>query len=189
MKIFIDMDNVVVNLDETVINIANEENNTNYNYKDNREWWWDDYITTTNKGSRRYFENMLLRKGVFLNAKPVEDAVYYINKLNKLGHEIIFLTSPQWVSNFCVFEKVNWLKLHFWTWFDPDKHLVMTTRKELLCRKNENNILIDDSTKNLDKWGGIKICKGTSCNRNYQGLRAENWEEIYKLIQRIEKGE
>lgn len=188
MRIFIDLDNTIVNLDKEVIHIANVENGTDYDYTNNNSWWWNDYTKSTGHGSRIYFENILLRKGVFLNSLPIEDAVFYINKLKKDGHEIVFLTSPQWFSNYCMVEKVEWLIDKFWTWFNPDKHLVMTTRKDLLTKKGENDILIDDSISNLDKWNGIKICKGTSCNKDYKGLRCETWQDIYELILTIEGG-
>ena len=55
LKLFIDLDNVVYNLDKHVIWVMNKELNMNYNYKDNTSWWWSD--TGVKKA---YFENLLL---------------------------------------------------------------------------------------------------------------------------------
>ena len=183
LDLYIDMDNTIYNLDKLAIDTMNEELGMNYNYKDNSSWWWLD--TGINK---RYFENMLQREGMFLLGESIEDSIYYINKLYHEGHNIYFLTLPQWNNVYCVQEKVRYLNNNF-DWFDKDRHLIMTGNKGLLCRKGENKLLIDDSISHLNSWGGIRICKATNCNKEYQGFRLEKWCDIYNLIKIMEKGE
>lgn len=183
LELYIDMDNTIYNLDKLVINIMNEELNMDYDWRENSNWWYSD-----TKISKKYFENLLQREGIFIQGDPILDSIEYINKLKQEGYKIKFLTLPQWDNSYCVQEKVRFLENHF-DWFDKDKHLIMTGNKGLLCRKGENKILIDDSISNLDNWDGIKICKGTNCNKSYQGFRCEKWCEIYELIKLIEEGE
>ena len=180
-KLFIDMDNTVVNFDKHVIDIMNEEKGMNYNWEDNTCWWWSDTGV-----EKEYFEEVITRQGTFLNCEPVEGAVEYINKLYNEGFEIVFLTLPQWDNPYCVTEKIEWLQRHF-SWFDANKNLVLTKQKHLLYKPFR--LLIDDSIDYLDSWYGVKICKGTNINKEYKGFREETWEEIYKLIKKMEKGE
>ena len=181
LELFIDMDNTVVNFDKHVIDIMNEEKGMNYDYKDNKCWWWSD--TGVEKS---YFEEVVTRQGIFLNCKPIEGAVEYINQLHKEGYKIVFLTLPQWNNMYCVIEKIDWLKRHF-EWFDENEHIVLTKQKHLLYKPFR--VIIDDSVDYLYKWNGISICKATQINEEYKGLRCETWEEIYELINKMERGE
>lgn len=180
LKLFIDLDNVVYNLDKHVIWVMNKELNMNYNYKDNTSWWWSD--TGVKKA---YFENLLLQEGMFFNGDAVDDAVEYIDRLYTLGFEIYFVSATQW-NKHCVAEKVSWLKEHF-EWFDPNKHLIATCQKSLLSAPNR--VLIDDSIENLNSWrSSLKICFGTSCNTKYKGIRLNKWCDVYNSIIIMEKG-
>lgn len=180
LKLFIDLDNVVYNLDKHVIWTMNKELNMNYNYKNNSSWWWLD--TGVNKA---YFENLLLQKGMFYNGDPVDESIKYINRLHEVGFEIYFISATQW-NEYCINEKVNWLIEHF-EWFDPDKHLIATCQKGLLSAPNR--VLIDDSIENLNSWNkGIKICFGTNCNIDYKGIRLNKWCDVYNAIIIMEKG-
>ena len=179
-KLFIDMDNTVVNFDKHVIDIMNKDKGMNYNWEDNTDWWWSDTGV-----EKEYFEEVITRQGTFLNCEPIDGAVEYINKLYNEGFEIVFLTLPQWNNPYCITEKIEWLKNHF-EWFNVDKHLVLTKQKHLLYRPLR--LLIDDSIDYLDSWDGVKICKGNKINKDYKGFREETWEDIYKLIKEFEGG-
>ena len=76
-------------------------------------------------------------------------------------------------------EKCTWLDTHF-EWFDPYKHLIFTGRKELVGTKDD--ILIDDSIKNLKGFRGIKICFSAPWNKEWEGLKFSNWEELSNYI-------
>lgn len=178
LELFIDCDNVVYNLNEHVISVMNEELAMNYNYKDNKSWWWLD--TGVNK---RYFENLLLRDGIFKNGRPIFEAVKYINKLYEEGYKIVFISAPQWEGNMMI-ERVQWLKDAFY-WFNPDINLVFTVNKSLCS--NENRLLIDDSIGNLNSWNDFKICFSQPHNDNYDGEITDSWEELYRIINSLEE--
>ena len=180
LELFIDMDNTVVNFDKHVIDIMNKDKGMNYNWEDNTDWWWQDTGV-----EKEYFEEVITRQGTFLNCEPVEGAIEYIDKLYKEGCKITFLTLPQWDNMYCVIEKIEWLKSHF-EWFDENKHIVLTKQKHLLYKPFR--VLIDDTISYLDTWKSIKICKGTNINKDYKGYRYEKWEDIYKLINKMEMG-
>ena len=183
--LLIDVDGVVFNINKKAIDIANEENGTDFNYKKNRCWWWGDYTLATKCGNRKYFENMLDRDGFFRDAEPIEDSIEYINRLHEEGYQIMFLSAPHWTSKSFMTDRVEFLKEQF-SWFNPSKHLILTSQKGI-C-DGENRVIIDDYPYNLEKFtAAFKICFKQSYNELYEGLRLK-WCEIYNTIKLLEKG-
>lgn len=182
LEIFFDMDGVLANLDQKVIEIANEEFKINYDYTKNNSYWWSD--TGIEKS---YFEEVLLREGLFQELNPIYGMVDLVNKLKSESYDIYFLTMPQ--LNDCYDCKARWLKKHF-SWIDIDKHLIATGNKKLLAKSHR--ILIDDNARFLKPWsqdGGISIgFGGKSWTLEYKGFQTNTADEIYKLIKIIDKG-
>nr|WP_308545823.1 hypothetical protein [uncultured Lachnoclostridium sp.]DAF89764.1 MAG TPA: 5' nucleotidase [Siphoviridae sp. cteLh2] len=179
MTVYIDIDETLYNLSKLVIETANREFNTNYDYVQNTNWWWEDYITETGCGSREYFEELLQVQGVFLYGGPIENAIETVNKLYNEGFNIKFLSCPQW-NKYCTYEKVTWLS-HCFEWFNADKHLILTGDKSIFDRVGD--VLIDDAIHNLTWTKGINIAFNQKWNEKYKGLRM-NWNEIYNFLWR-----
>lgn len=187
LEIFIDVDGVIFNINKKVIDIANKEFNTNYNYISNKSWWWEDYTTETGYGSREYFEQVLNRDGLFNGNYIIDFARERINDLYNEGYKIYFLSSPHYTSKSFMTDRINFLSNTF-EWFNPSKHLILTARKDLLDGKNR--VLIDDYIHNLDGFRkGIPICFSQRYNEDYKGLRVKSWNEAYCLINLMERGE
>lgn len=173
IEIFCDVDGVVYNLNKHVIDIMNDELSMDYDYKQNSSWWWLD--TGVNK---KYFQNLLLRQGVFKDGDAVDGAVEWLSKLYYEGFNIVFISAPQWMGTMMT-ERVEWLKNTF-EWFDQNRHLVFTSNKTLCCKANR--ILIDDCVSNLDSWYSYKICYAQRYNAEFKGTRLYHWKSIYQLI-------
>lgn len=180
IELYIDMDEVLVNLSKQVISIHNKDFNEHYNYKDNKCYWW----SSTGK-PQSYFEKVLDTYGTHLNAPPKKKAIKYIEKLFKEGYKIYILTSPR-LNKTCCYEKIEWIKTYL-PFLDINKCLIFTSQKHLLAQKNR--LLLDDNPNNLDMWhneGGISLCFGSyGWNQNFIGNRILNWEEAYKIINKI----
>ena len=177
--IFTDMDNVTADLNRYVVEEVNAREGTNYKPEDTTDWWW------SNLGvSQEYLNGILCEPYAFEFLEPVEGAIEGINKLKEFGLDIIFLTTPHYDSLFSMEEKKMWLDIHF-EWFDPYKHLIFTGRKELVGTKND--ILIDDSISNLKGFKGIKICFDAPWNKEWNGLRFDNWDELADYLIDLEK--
>lgn len=186
LEIICDMDDVLVNLSEFVVNQYNKDFNDNMNWQDNKSYWWGD----CKKAPKSYFEQLLLKKGTFINPKPTENAIKTLNKLHEEGFKIIFCTYPQYDSDYCIKEKIQWLQQYF-KWFDIDKHLVFTYNKKLLAKSNR--ILLDD---NLDHIFSFINNGGTGCifnqgwneviNRRFIGYRIKKFEQLYTVAHNLE---
>ena len=179
MVIYIDMDDVLDNLTEIVIDEMNEDFGTNYNWEDTESYWWLD----TGR-PQSYFEEVLCREGVFKNAPPIKGAIESVNELKKRGFNIVFLTCPHFENKHSTNEKVEWLKQYF-DWFDPYQHLVCTNRKDLVG--TQDDYLIDDNPKHLNRFRGIKICFARRYNKGYQGVRLGYWEDVLNYIYKLER--
>ncbi len=180
LEIYFDMDGVLANLDATVISIMNQELGMNYNYINNNSYWWLD--TGVNK---KYFENLLFRKGLFKKLEPIADMIDVVNNLKSEGYDIYFLTMPQYEGD-CFASKGKWLKKYF-KWVELDKHYIATGNKKLLAKPHR--ILVDDNAEFLIPWsreGGIAIgFGGKNWTLKYKGFQITKACEIYDLIKLI----
>lgn len=183
LELYFDMDECIVNLSQEVVRIYNEEHDSNHRWENNDKYWWGDISQ-----NKIYFENLLKREGLFYNSLPVDGMIDTLNDLNRIGYDIYFITMPDYENKTCYYEKLKWLQKHL-EWFKPTM-LIATESKHLLAKPNR--ILIDDNAKYLKSFqqeGGISIGIGNhSWTKEFKGLYANNSEELYKLINEIEKG-
>ncbi len=179
--IYVDMDETFVNLSKEIIRQHNIDHNENYNYKQNRSYWWQD----TNK-PQSYFEEVLLRKGIFLNAEPMQDMIDCINKLHNEGYEIFVVTFPQFNSEWCCQEKIEYIKKHL-PFIYEEERIIFTKHKHLLA--DSQSILIDDNPDYLIPFemnGGYGVCIGDyGWNEGYTHNKVLSGEEVYELIHEI----
>ena len=83
-----------------------------------------------------------------------------------------------------IHERMEWLEKNF-DWFKKEKHLILTSNKKV-CDK-EDRVLIDDYPHNLNWIDGLNICFSQTYNREYDGLRVEDWNELVKYLIELEK--
>ena len=181
-ELYFDMDGVLYPLNETMINRYNKDYNDDFDWRNNTKFNWQD----TN-GSDEYFENILNSKGAFINGKPNEEVVYYVNKLIDEGFKVKIITFPLWNQN-CIYEKIQFLKKYF-PKLNVDTDFVATGSK-WLCAK-ENRILIDDNIENIVAWkqhNGITIPFEDRAYL-YDGKlhKFNSIKQVYKTIHLLEK--
>lgn len=125
----------------------------------------------------------MIRRGGFLTVEPIEEAVYYINKLKKDHNIIIDVITHRILGD-----------------NDNDKLLAMQDTARWLLNKGvplDNlsfhsdkkkvsvDALIDDSPYNITSVrdnGGYAIVFDQEYNRHLHGPRVNNWEEAYEHV-------
>lgn len=180
-KLFIDMDEILMNLSKKVTEIVNEEHNKSFKPEDNKSYWWQDFGNIP----QSYFEDLLERKGVFYYGEPIPGAIESLEKLRELGFEIHIITKPVH-SKTCYYEKVQWMKKYL-PWINLDKNFHTTGNKGLMSK--EDRILVDDNSINLNEFrvnNGVGITLDYGWNQDWQGHRCYNWGEIFDLILEME---
>lgn len=176
LELFIDMDEVLCDLSNAIRLRVNEDFDKSYPKGFNKNYWWADYGI-----DRRYFENLLNEKDLFLNLKPVDGAIETLNKLHEEGYSIHILTCPQ-INYYCFYEKVLWVKRYL-PFIDIETNFHTTGNKGLFAKRNR--VLIDDNPIYLKQWldsDGIPIAFNQGWNQDFYGYRTYNWNELYEII-------
>ena len=184
LEIYLDVDGVIYNINKCALDIASEEFGLTLEWEKNDDWWWQGKNMTDTPPPREYFEKLLNRKGFFLNGEAVDGAIKGVNELHDYGFDIKFITAPHWSSPYMIHERMEWLEKNF-NWFKKEKHLILTSNKKV-CDK-EDRVLIDDYPHNLNWIDGLNICFSQTYNREYNGLRVEDWNELVKYLIELEK--
>jgi len=123
----------------------------------------DGVLVQSNESPEEWRENRI-KKGFFLNKKPVENAVASFQFLNQQCN-VYILSTPVWDNIHCWTEKRIWV----------EKHLGHEVRKKLILSHNKGlnvgKLLIDDSTEHgVKSFSGIHIHFGSE---NYP-----TWKEV-----------
>lgn len=118
-------------------------------------------------------------------AKPRENAVEVIQRLQKEGHKIIIITarSSEFHDDPYLLSE-NWLKKNNITY---DKLIVNAREKGSICKEENIDIFIDDQLKNcLDVLKQeIKVIQiGNDLSKVEGIITVENWEQIERQIRK-----
>lgn len=151
-------------------------------YKPNTaELVWD---RMTKKQKANYADKREIYKdvcpaGFFYEIKPLKGAVRAVNKIAKMGNEIIFITKPlDWKNS--APEKVEWLKKYF-----PDlKYRIIMVDDMHLKELIDVDVLIDDDPRALQQTLSVPMCIAQPWNENSRaGLNCV--KDITEAAQRI----
>lgn len=185
MKIYFDLDDVGNELCRYLFETYNKE------HKDNFHWLNSEtFMLAENKNlkaTNEYFTEVLHREGTFLNLDPAPGYVELMKKLIDEGYDVRILTHPQWSSEYCLNEKIQWIKKHL-PFFTLD-HIIMTRLKGEVA--GPNKILLDDNPNHLKNWEenggkGVSYAK-IAYSKNWEGYKIKEFEEFYHLIKKLER--
>lgn len=166
VNLWLDMDGTIVNLDEQVVSIYNKEHGTNLDYKDNESYWW-----LTLDENKNVWEEILNKRGTFLNCNPMDKAIETLDFIFK-QFEIdcaTIITCPQ-ENDYCKPEKIEWVEKYL-PYIDTNA-IIFTDDKGSYVDKTGDvvDILVDDNPIYIHDWvenGGIGILIDTPWNRDY----------------------
>ena len=181
MRIFVDMDDILVNLlDEWLIHLNNYKGITPKTEKDITNWNMRlAYPTLTD--SQLY--GCLGEASFWDRVQPVEGAYEHLKKLKDDGHEIYVATSS--------FPMSFWVKTQHCLF----KHFDFLSPKNVICINNKSlldgDIMYDDYHENLHHFKGIKVLRNKPYNINvdtpYVDFRIDSWEEFYEIVKELTK--
>jgi 5'(3')-deoxyribonucleotidase len=181
MRIFVDMDDILVNLlDEWLIYLNNYKGVTPRTEEDITQWNMRiAYPTLTD--SELY--GCLSDPDFWERVQPVPGAYKNLKRLKDDGHEIYVSTSSYPLS--------FWVKTEHCLF----KHFDFLTPKNVICINNKSlldgDVMYDDYHENLRKFKGIKILRNKPYNINvdtpYVDFRIDTWEEFYNIINELAK--
>ena len=146
MRILIDMDGVIADLEKGFLRIWQEkypEKSYISLERRNTHFIVDQYP----KEYKELIQKVMSEKGFFLFLEPVEGSIQAINELQEMGVEIFICTVPLAEYKHCVLEKYEWVEKHLG--FEWTRKIILTTDKTVI----KGDYLIDDQPEIL----GVEI--------------------------------
>lgn len=167
IKIGIDFDNILNNLNECWLQRYNNDYNDNLTIEDIKSW---DVHKYTKNGEEIY---TYLTEDLFASLSPLPHSIEVTEKLQR-KHEL-FVVTATFPENMKV--KMEWLEKYFP--HIPYDNVFICQRKDLV----NVDLLIDDAPFNILDFPGKTIVMDYAWNRNVKkGVRVKNWLEIYDLL-------
>ena len=178
MRIGIDIDDTITNTQAKIDEIALKDGIKLY---DRTKHWFYDRFNTTAKEDEVFFRKHIVE--IMSNPTIKENASLYINKLYNEGNEIYIITARSGYYDPNVPDiTIKYLKEHN---IKYTSIFLACRDKARVCLDNKVDILVDDSVENITNVEevGIKtIIIDNEYNKDVKTTRANNWEEVYKII-------
>lgn len=187
MKIGIDIDDTVMDTQVVIDKAAlyfdkNFANGKGYQDKNKYDFHEKFYWSSVEK--KEFFQFFRQNK-LYLEARPKGDALYYLEKLYNEGYEIYFLTRRSADENLDILS-ITKDDLTSKGFKYQDCQIGLSKKGEA-CKRLKIDVFIDDSVSQIEDVNsyGIKtILVDTWYNKEYKGLRAKNFQEIYNIIRK-----
>lgn len=187
MKIGIDIDDTVMNTFDVIEEAARYFDKyflENKGYQDITKYDFHERFYWTSEEKKDFF-NYFRKNKLYLKAKPKGDALYYLEKLYNEGYEIYFLTRRK------KDEKLDILSITkndlISKGFKFTDCYIGLSKKGEACKNLEIDVFIDDAViqiEDVNNYGIKTILVDNWYNKEYKGLRAKNFQEIYNIIRK-----
>lgn len=195
MKIGIDIDNTITEVQEELNNAAYEyaiKLGKNINNAENSFEDIKNNVDTYKKKFQFSYDELKyflknIQEEITNNAVPREKVVEVISKLKKLDHKIYIITARDSEFHDDPYNlSKNWLDKNN---IEYDKLIVNAREKAPVCKDEKIDLFIDDQLNNcldIDKIG-IKTIRLSNDKKKYKDIITfENWDEIYNYITEME---
>ena len=195
MKIGIDIDNTITEVQEELNNAAYEYGiklGKNINNAENSFEDIKNNVDTYKKKFQFSYDELKyflknIQEEITNNAVPREKVVEVISKLKKLDHKIYIITARDSEFHDDPYNlSKNWLDKNN---IEYDKLIVNAREKAPVCKDEKIDLFIDDQLNNcLDIAKiGIKTIRLSNDKKKYKDIITfENWDEIYNYITEME---
>ena len=187
MKIGIDIDDTVMNSFDVIEEAAKYFDKyflENKGYQDKSKYDFHERFYWTSEEKKAFF-NYFRKNKLYLKAKPKGDALYYLEKLYNEGYEIYFLTRRK------KDEKLDILSITkndlISKGFKFTDCYIGLSKKGEACKSLGIDVFIDDAViqiEDVNNYGINTILIDNWYNKEYKGLRAKNFQEIYNIIRK-----
>ena len=153
-------------------------------YQDKSKYDFHERFYWTSEEKKAFF-NYFRKNKLYLKAKPKGDALYYLEKLYNEGYEIYFLTRRK------KDEKLDILSITkndlISKGFKFTDCYIGLSKKGEACKSLGIDVFIDDAViqiEDVNNYGIKTILIDNWYNKEYKGLRAKNFQEIYNIIRK-----
>jgi 5'-nucleotidase len=138
------------------------------------------YISNEHREWTDDINAIVKEEGFFLNLSEIPEAINGLLRLQWAGHSVKICTSPVNNSNYCIQEKLQWVRNHLGRTFEKD--LITTSDKTVIY----GDFLIDDKPyitgyRKIPSWSQIMF--DAPYNRHVKSrFRVGSWLEMSNII-------
>jgi 5'(3')-deoxyribonucleotidase len=179
MRIYLDMDGVIVDLMGHWLPWLNTHTDKNLTVEDIHMWGIEKVYEIPFSKARK----PLHRPQFWEDLLPYPDAIEFVKELHDRGHEVYLSTAP-FPSDNCMWGKKVWMEDHLP--FLPSSRLCILQDKFLL----RGDMMVDDKPENLIKFEGLRVLFSQPWNQKLNlGVMASwfwrvgNYNQIILLTQ------
>lgn len=182
LTILVDFDQTLNNLNEVWIAYLNERYGTTVKTDDVKEW---DMQKAFPSLTPYEIYKPLFKEELWEKVTPIPKAYDNVCKLKYDGHKVYVVTTSNPTTVPIKLNKVLFKYFPFFTYND----VIITSHKQLII----GDVLIDDAPHNLEGEASYKkILFSAPHNKTFNeksigAVRANDWDEIYKLINDLAK--
>ena len=178
MIILVDMDNVIVEFEKSVIEFLNKERPEKKDVFERERKKFK--ISDEHPDMKSIIKERVAEKGFTLNLIPVKGSIEALKEIEDMGHKVFICTSPLTRYENNVLEKYMWVEKnmgHEWT-----KKMILTKDKTLL----KGDILIDDKPEieGVENPNWEHIIFDRSYNKHIKDKKRitwDNWKEVLDI--------
>lgn len=176
MRILVDMDGVIADLEKSILDIYRslhpdkffiplDERNSFYVKKQ-----YPDEL-------KPLIDEIRFSKGFYLNIKPVEGSLEALSEMSSRGYKVYICTSPSLSNPSCIQEKYGWVSNHlgkYWT-----EKMILSRDKTII----QGDLLIDDKPSvtgaQEPTWEHILYSQPYNAHVNSKKrITWKNWESV-----------
>jgi 5'(3')-deoxyribonucleotidase len=164
MRIYLDMDGVLVDLLAGWLPYLNEITGKNLEQEDVNMWGLEDVYGIPFSKIRK----PLHRPGFWEDLPPYTGAAFFVETLEEMGHDVYIATTP-FPSDNCAWGKKMWVEKHL-PFLAPTR-IVLIHDKHLL----RGDMLVDDKPENLVAFQGHRVLFNQPWNQSLKTGIIEQW--------------
>lgn len=180
MRVFVDMDDICVDLLSEWLKVLNSYPNVVPKTEEEIVSWNIElaYPTLT----RNQIYQPLCQKDFWERVQPIKDAYKYLKLIKEKGHEV-YIATASYPDSYAV-KTHNCLFKHFD--FIGPKDVICINDKSLL----DGDILFDDYHENLRNFKGVKVLRNrpynANCDEECFHIRVNKWKEFYQIVRELD---
>ncbi len=147
MRILVDVDGVCCKMEETYLKLVYQATGKMFSHEQVTE---HDYFKCLHLTTEEYNKarDLLFQPGVVRGFESIAGVYEGIAKIESLGHEIVFVTSPYKNHPTWAHEREQWIHERW-----PDRIIISTKAKYMVA----GDVLIEDKASNIEKW--VEHCR------------------------------
>ena len=177
IRILIDQDSTVYDLSTPWYKLHNEEYGHIHEITEDKVYTWNTAQICKDNDCPADIYSYFNNSKVWSDGKAIQNSVEVTERFVNSQYELGFITTA--ANAMSIPYKVEWLQNNF-----PHIPNILITHKSHIKHWVQADFLVDDGIHNEKGFNGIFILYNTAWNQDTDMIRAKNWLEVERIIDR-----